>query len=593
MNKKNSSFLIVLCTFLYLYCCQLAFGQVPSKIYANTLQSTHDQGVWARAIITDAIGNTYATGLYHGTCDFDPSAGENKLVYQGGTIDDTDGESDVYLAKYDPSGTLLWARNLIEPTFGGMNEERPTAITIDQSNNLYLSGFTNTRGFFISKWDENGNEIWSRYFDDTAANNVLTFGIKPIIDGIVVSGLFIATVDFDPAPTTTSALTATSSDGFLLALNSDGTFRWVKQIETNGGVIISGLDTNAAGEIFTSGIFLGTVDFDPKASEQSLLTSLSTTGAAISSGFAAKYSAEGNFIWTKHFRGTSATDFFMTLIRKDADDNLVISGSYKGSVRFSSTTTVTSNENYNAFLSKIDANGNLIWAKRIVSTDGFLESAFCANMTLDPCGNIYVSGEFTGTCDFDPSATVKELQSVTNTRAVYVAKYSTDGNHSWAFDIKGLGGPDFVEFNGYLPLTIDNNQNLLIAGSYRGTMDFDPSPAETYNLTSSNIPFSNIAGVFIAKYNNPNGCVLAVNDFHKEPYLIYPNPASDFVNIAFETVQKELSIELIDRQGRMILQQKNQSGNQFTVDTSALPKGIYLIKISTDTASYSQKLMVE
>lgn len=590
--KRKYPNAIVFFSFIYLYCSHLVFGQIPTKVYANAVQSNHEQGVWARAMVTDPSGNVYVTGLFHGTCDFDAStSGVTQLVYQGGTVNDVDGESDVYIAKYDLNGALVWAKSLIEPTFGGMNEERASAMTIDDDNNLYLTGFTNTRGFFISKWDDNGNEIWTRYFDDVEANSVISFGIKPNSNGIVVAGLFRETVDFDPSPTAVNTLTAINSDGFLLSLNSDGLFQWVKHIQTNGVVFITGIDTNAADEIITSGAFLGTVDFNPDPSIQSLQTSLSVSAGAISSGFVAKYNAQGNFLWVKHYRGSSTTDFLTTLIQKDANDNFIICGSYKGLVQFSSTTIVSSTTNYNSFLSKIDADGNLLWAKKVVSTDGFLQISSCANLALDNCGNAYISGEFTGTCDFDPGVEIHQLQSLTNTRAVYVAKYSPEGNYDWAFDIKGVGFPDFAELNGHLPMVIDKDQKLVIAGSFRGTMDFDPSAA-VFNVSATSVLNSNIAGVFLAKYENANTCLLGTSHFQKNDFMMYPNPASNTVNLAFEVRQNQVKIEFIDVQGRLILQQNNDFGNQFTVDIRSLPKGMYFVKIDTDTSSYYQKLIV-
>lgn len=590
--KKKFPIIVLFTSLLLLLFVQTGNAQTPAKLYANVLRSTHDQGVWARAITHDASGNVYLTGLFHGTCDFDPSeSGVSTLVYQGGTLNDVDGESDVYIAKYDANGALVWAKSLIEPTFGGMNEERPTAITLDANNHLYLCGFTNTRGFFISKWDTEGNEIWSRYFDDVEANNVLTFGIKTIASGIVVSGLFRETVDFDPSPTTSSPLTAINSDGFLLSLDNDGMFQWVKQLQTNGAIILSGIETTTANEILVTGEFLGTVDFNPDPNVQNLLTSASVSTGSISSSFVAKYNLDGSFVWVKHFRGNSTTDFFPTLIQQDAHGDFVISGSYKGVVTFATGIQVSSVENYNSFIAKMSTNGNLIWAKKIVSTDGFLEQALCANMALDPCGNIYVSGEYHGTCDFDPSPGIKALTSLTNTTAVYMAMYTPEGNYSWAGDIKGLGNPDFVEFNGYLPITIDSNQNVVIAGSFRGTLDFDLSPTETYNL-SSNEELSTIAGIFLAKYQNLSPCLLATNDFEKDGFMMYPNPASGQVTIQLDTTQNEVNVEFIDVQGRIILQQKNYSGSSFTFNIHTLPKGIYFIKVTTNTTSYSQKLII-
>lgn len=587
MKKNLHCFLI-----LALMLASTLEAQISAPVYAHAFQSTHDQGVWARAMTTDAQNNVYLTGFFHGTCDFDPSENEQNLTYLGGTPGDVDGESDVFISKYDANGNLIWAKSLIEPTFDGMNEERSTAITLDNQNNLYLCGFTNTRGFFISKWSNDGNEIWTRYFDDAPENNALTFGIKPIPGGVVVNGFFNGTLDFDPSPTAVNSLTAFNNDAFLVSLDSNGNFAWVKQIESNGAIILTGLDTTAQGEIVTSGVFVGSVDLNPDPNIQSIFTSLSTSFGAFSSVFAAKYSSTGNLIWSKHYRGTATTDFLTTLVKTDSQGNAIVLSDFKGSTSFSTTTTVSSITNYNTFLSKADSNGTLLWAKKIAQNDGSLNSADGANITIDGCDNIYVSGEFTGTCDFDPSATTHMLQSLTNTRAIFLASYSPDGNYLAAFDLKGLGTPDFVEFNGYLPIAVDAEQNLLAGGTFRNVLDFDPTET-TLELHSSVDSSSSIAGVYLAKYPNPSSCALANETFTEGVWSVFPNPAQDEINIHFKETQSHFTAELIDMQGRIVLRKNNQNNQRFTLETSNVPSGVYLLKMQTDKQTFTQKIILQ
>ncbi|UPT70318.1 MAG: hypothetical protein M0D53_14660 [Flavobacterium sp. JAD_PAG50586_2] len=165
--------------FAFLLFFQKNYSQMPTLTFGKGLETAHDQGVWSRATVTDSDGNFYVTGLFHGTVDFDTSSSASfPLVYQGGTPNDTDGESDVFIAKYNSNAELIWAKRLIEPTFTGMNEERASSMIIDENNNLFLTGFTNTRGFFVSKWNSDGDEIWTKYFDDTVDNPVTTFAIR-------------------------------------------------------------------------------------------------------------------------------------------------------------------------------------------------------------------------------------------------------------------------------------------------------------------------------------------------------------------------------------------------------------------------------
>ncbi|MGC4039614.1 MAG: T9SS type A sorting domain-containing protein [Flavobacterium sp.] len=595
--KQNSptktSALLLLALFLF---TPKSLSQTPMLDFAKVLETNHDQGVWSRATVTDTEGNFYMTGLFHGTVDFDPDAGSFPLVYQGGTLNDTDGESDVFIAKYNPNGELIWAKRLIEPTFTGMNEERGSSIIIDDNNNLFLSGFTNTRGFFVSKWSNDGNEIWTRYFDDAEANGVTTFAIRKKDSSVLISGIFAGTVDFDPS-VQINELTAFNNDGFLLSLSENGNFEWVKQFRCNGGVIMTGLEVDSANNIFLSGVFLGTVDLNPDPNVNAFITSQSVSTGAISSAFIAKYNSNGELLWNRHLRGTASTDFFMTFIKKDSNDNIIVTGSFKGIASFLSTpTTLNTGNFYASFLAKYDTTGSLLWANLFgtptATQTTFFPSSFCANVILDSCNNIYVSGEFQGNCDFNPAAGENIESALTNLIGAFAAAYSPDGNYLWSMNIGGPGNVTFVEFNGYLPIALDNNNDLIFTGTFRQQLDFDPSTSIKTLTSSSSNP--NIAGVFMAKYDNPiNNCQLGVNGFEKSrSFSVYPNPSNGFVTIAVKEIAIGSALNVYDISGKKLLSAKVDSEST-TLDLGNFADGVYIIEINDGSKTFHQKLILK
>lgn len=577
---------------------QQNYSQTPTLTFGKSLESEHDQGVWSRATVTDADGNFYVTGLFHATVDFDLSpTGSSPLVYQGGTPNDGEGESDVYVAKYNPNAELIWAKRLIEPTFTGMNEERASAMIIDENNNLFLTGFTNTRGFFVSKWDNDGNEIWTKYFDDTADNPVTTFAVRKKGSSILISGSFFDTLDFDPSAGGTAELTSINNDGFLLSLSDDGDFEWVKQFRCNGGVIITGLEVDATDNIFLSGIFLGSVDLNPDPTASTIITSQSVSTAAISSAFLAKYNSSGELLWNRHLRGSSVTDFFMTFIKKDSQDNIIVTGSFKGVTTFLPTSTsMNTGSFYSCFLAKYSNDGTLLWTKNFGNPTGnqggFFPSSFCANVLTDNCNNIYVSGEFGGNCDFNPSADENILSTPNNLINAFVAAYNPSGDHEWSMSVGGLGNVTFVEFNGYLPIALDNNNDLIFTGSFRQQLDLDPSPAGTA-LVNSNSTNPNIAGVFIAKYDNPiNVCTLSNNDFEEKKFTVYPNPSNGLVSISVKGIEESAVVNVYDISGKRLLSEKINN-ELTTLDLGNFVKGIYIIELNNGNKNSHQKLILQ
>ncbi len=580
-----------------LFSNQKNYSQTPTLQFAHSLETMHEHGIWSRATVTDSSGNFYMTGLYHGTVDFDTSAiGSFPLTYQGGPAGAIDGEADVYVVKYTAAGELVWAKNLIEPTFVNTNEERASSMIID-GNSIYLTGFTSTRGFFVSKWNTDGIELWTKYFDDLEENLITTFALKKLNNSILISGNFTATMDFNPSPTATEEITSINGDGFLLSLSDTGNFEWVKQFRCNGVVVLSGLEVDETNNIFLSGSFVGSVDLDPDVINSSIITSQSVSFGAFSSAFLAKFNSLGNLIWSRHIKGTAPTDIFFTFIKKNTENDIIMTYSLKGNATFlPTTTTLDTNNLYSSVLVKYSTNGNLIWTKRFATPTStqttFFPSSFTSNVITDSCDNIYVSGKFEGNCDFDPTANEEVRSTLNNTTDTFIASYSSNGEYLWSMDIGKFGNMTFVDFNGFLPIALDQNNDLIITGTYRGEIDVDPSTNEMIlNSNTGSIP--NNAGVFIAKYDNPiSGCLLNTSIPVEKNFSIHPNPTKGLVTISTKMFSESYRISVYDISGKNLISAKVES-QEHTIDLSYLSKGIYIIELKNNAGSYHQKLILE
>jgi hypothetical protein len=134
---------------------------------------------------------------------------------------------------------------------------------------------------------------------------------------------------------------------------------------------------------------------------------------------------------------------------------------------------------------------NSVWANSF----GDIQSDKGTVLTHDSKGNIYVSGVFSSTVDFDPGAAIRTLTSVGNSN-IFLAKYDTLGNYVWAKRF-GNGGTQFgslIESSD--GITVDSS-GIYLTGKFRGTVDFDPSPGGTYNLTSGGLYWS----LYVTKFD--------------------------------------------------------------------------------------------
>lgn len=260
---------------------------------------------------------------------------------------------------------------------------------------------------------------------------------------------------------------------------------WAKSIsgnESSKGYFIA---NDASGNVYVVGEFRGTMDFDPSASVYNL------TSQGQTDGFVQKLDVNGNLVWAKSISGTSYN--YCNSIAIDPNGDLIIGGSFSGPTDFdpsSSANIVNSVSNvYDLFTLKLNALGDLVWVK----TTGGNYSERSQEIALDASGNIFTIGTYSGTSDFDPSASSANLS--TNSVGdvdVFLQKLDNDGNFIW---IKSLG--QMHNGIGY-SVAIGPLNEIVVTGQFNETVDLDPGP-DTLNFTSNGQ-----YDVFIQKFF-PNG----------------------------------------------------------------------------------------
>ncbi|MCT4582972.1 MAG: SBBP repeat-containing protein [Flavobacteriales bacterium] len=286
---------------------------------------------------------------------------------------------------------------------------------------------------------------------------------------VYTTGFFQGTVDFDPGPGTYNLSSFLGNDIFIQKLDANGNFIWAKTFGGSGEDYGTSITTDASGNVYTTGIFYNTVDFDPGAG----IFDLDAVGS--DDIFVQKLDANGNFLWAVAFGGTSI-DAGQS-ITLDAAGNIYTTGSFRSTVDFdpgTGTDYITSNGNEDVFVQKLDANGNFLWAKAFGGTGP--ESA--QSIAVDATGNAYTTGRFVGTVDFDPGAANYEI-TTSNNRDIFVHKLDSSGNFLWAKTFGSAPINDVGE-----SVVVDASGNIYATGNFQGTVDFD-SGSGTFNLTSN------------------------------------------------------------------------------------------------------------
>jgi len=423
----------------------------------------------ATAISAAPDGTVLVTGYFSGTVDFDPGPDVFNLAAQS---------EDAFISCTDPSGNLLWVKR-----FGGDSIQRGNAIAHDSDGNSYITGLfqgtvdfnpgpgvfnltTSRNSIYICKLDPNGNFVWAKQFvNESAAAASRVYGLAVNADQQVwLTGTFRGVVDFDPGAPAALFDAGNKSDLFVASFDTDGNYLWAKQVNRATSMQTfepASISTDAAGNVYVAGNFDGTIDFDPGAGVYSLVVEGEANDAGgVDDAFIFKLDSNGNFMWAKQLAGPDIS--VSTGIAADPAGNVYITGFFIGMVDFDPGIAVyeidVTLQVGHSFVLKLDTDGSLVWVK---TTRTLSES-----IRLDAAGNTYTTGSFGSTADFDPSAATYYL-STAGDADIFISKLDTDGNFIWA---RKFGGAN--RDNG-MDVAIDASQNVYGTGYFSATADFD------------------------------------------------------------------------------------------------------------------------
>ena len=538
-----------------------------------------------RSMAVDASGNVYTIGQYSFTVDFDPGIGTYNLTGSG-TV-------SLFVSKLDASGNFLWAKSI-----GGSGGVTGWSMTIDGFSNIYITGtfndtvdfdpgsgiynligVSNSSDIFVCKLDESGNFKWAKQMDGQRPDFGRGIGVD-VNGNVYTTGIFEGTCDFDPGVGTYNLLALGSSgsqDTYVSKLDSAGNFVWAKQIGGTGGsdfVNFLALDSNA--NIFLTGFFEATADFDPGPGVYNL------TSAGDFDIFVCKLDSSGNLIWAKRMGG-AYWDLGNSLTI-DHSGNIITTGRFLGMGDFDPgagtyNLFALGGQNYpNIFVSKLDPSGNFIWAKQFEGSTNGIGYA----IAHDEIGNVFTSGYFTGTYDFDPGIGTNNLTS-DGGADIFVSKLDSSGNFISAVK---LGGPKDDEC---FAMVADADGYLYASGYFKDTADFDPGPGTNY-LTAGyqDIYVVKLADV-LTKITENISSISSVN--------IYPNPFSNSTTISFSLSHAgKVSIIIFDITGRSVATAANaffkDESSEVNWDASALNSGIYFLQMNSGNYSITKKISV-
>jgi len=319
------------------------------------------------------------------------------------------------------------------------------------------------------------NFEWSRQMGGESYDYAASVAVDNL-GNVYTAGTFHGTADFDPGPAVFSLTPFGKEDVFISKLDSLGNFVWAKQLGGISYEFLGGLALDNEGNVYTTGGFTNTADFDPGAGTYNL----STASSGEKDIFISKIDVDGNFMWAKRIGDDNNDNGYA--IALDQAGNVYTTGVFIQTADFDPGAgefilTSPDGENGDAFVLKLTSTGDFVWAKQL----GGGSYDYSVSIKVDKTNNVYSAGYFMGTVDFDPGPAQINKASKGMTDA-YILKLDPSGNLVWALT---LGGSDA---DAAQSLALDGMDNVVITGIFNETVDFDPGAA-VFNLSGESDVF--------------------------------------------------------------------------------------------------------
>lgn len=483
-------------------------------------------------VAADASGNTYITGIF-----------STSATIAGTTITAVNA-ADMYVAKFDPSGNLLWIEQA-----GGNGLQGGHMVTVDSNGNVYATGeFEDTITFgatilpssgmgdiFIAKYDASGTLLWAVKAGGPGNESVNSINTDQAGDAYL-TGSFEDTAQFGSFSLQSSG----NRDMYAMKCDSQGNIIWA--VKGGGSFDDSGrgmaMDNN--GNLRVAGYF----------SDSAMFGSFNLMSSGSKDMFVAGISPAGLFQWAVSAGGNETDQAYEADI--DAAGNCYIAGSFKDTAVFGFHTIISSGSD-DIFITKIDASGNFLWAK---SGGGSGEDKAYAVAVSD--AGVYLTGSFEDTLAF---GTINLASN--GDKDIFISGWDSSGTVQWAFQ---EGGPGYDRGYGIAGAS----------GAVWVTGIFEQAVTFGTNVFTSN----GLTDLFLIKILTP----ASITDYPADDFIIncYPNPAKGNLFIHNNSQgYKNYLLHLTDMTGKTILKQDSDHRYSY-LDISMLEKGCYVLNFSSE-----------
>ncbi len=499
----------------------------------------------------DSLGNVYQTGII----------GYSSNSFFGSImLTNSNGISDIYIAKYDSAGVPIWAQNIDGPCTAS-----PTSIVTDKNGNSYVCGwFYNSsldiypfslpnsggRDAYIAKYDATGNVIWAQKIGGSANDFAIDLALDKL-NNLYVSGYF-ATNALDINGTL--LINYGSNDIYLSKMDvSDGNFVWSKRIGGSGSDFTSTIAIDEGSNVYlvadynSSSIFIDTAEFFNNG----------TTNFAV-----AKYNTNGSLLFALTAGGNN-TDYAINSVVNG--NNLFIAGDIQSTSSTYGSTTLSSSGISDVLIAKLNLGFNCSTLSSIVVDSCGLESytSPSGNQTYTMSGNYFDIIPNANSCDslITISFIKKVIDSTLTINSNSLISNEINANYQW-FDCDTMNPITSANDPSFYPSSAGNyaveiaKWNCIAKSNCvnycpKSSSTINVEVCESYTVPSGNHTYST-DGTYFDTIPNFEGCdslitiYLTIDTSSSASFYSYLNPTDSLNLIIVNTSSGNITSYLWD-----------------------------------------------
>lgn len=539
-------------------------AQAPPFRWAKNYSGIGEE--YSDFITGDEAGNTYSVGTFTDRIDMNPAANDSLML-------ESIGRRDVYIVKTDKKGKTIWAHS-----FGDKNEQNhDKQKTIYKDHKIHICwtifdttilNFGNGKRTIIPEGksdicimtiDLEGNILeLKQLFTENAYLNDYQIDKN---NNFILSGSFSGLMEFKIDENISSTLFSNlSSDIFILKLDKDFNLKWLKSYGGRSNEYRNKVTCDANGNSYLCFSFEDSISVIVNNLNRTFKTD------AYEEMIVIKLDPDGKTLWAFQ-TAPKSYGYTENSIVSTSDDKIIISGKFDGPYDFNpdedQTYLLNSIGKQSPFFLAVDHNAQFLWAKSI----GNSNMIYVNTLRCDSKGNMYATGYFTGTTDFDPDSSSASIEESLSSNA-FILKLDNNGKFEWVYNSSSNTSNVYGMDTYVTPF-----DEIITAGYYFNPTAFDPDKPD------STLNFAGKFDVFILKLSHFN---VGFSQTSPTPISIktFPNPANTTLTVDSELDYADLSI--YDMNGKSVKSLKNINTSE-VIDISELPSGLYILEIHSST----------